>query len=76
MRLPSNWKRRSTQQHAREGEQVGTAPWIAERVQRGKGGRNETEDVTWGPRDSQVLPKYEKIKGVALKGTKRDGISK
>ena len=31
-------------------------------------GRSETEDVTWGPRDSQVLPKYEKIKGVVLKG--------
>jgi len=35
----------------------------------GKRGTKETEDVTWGPRDSQVLPKYENNKGIALKGT-------
>ena len=29
----------------------------------------ETEDVTWGPRDSQVLLKYEEIKGIVHKGT-------
>jgi len=37
----------------------------------GKGDRSgvkETEDVTWGPRDSQVLPKYEEIKGPPLRG--------
>jgi len=31
-------------------------------------GTKETEDVTWGPRDSQVLPKYEEIKGLPLRG--------
>ena len=38
----------------------------------GKGDRSEveeTEDVTWGPRDSQVLFKYERTKKIALKGT-------
>jgi len=45
------------------------------REEYGKGARNgpkgveETKDVTWGPRDSQGLLKYGKIKGIALKGT-------
>ena len=37
----------------------------------GEGSRDETretKDVTWGPRDPQVLLKYEEIKGTALKG--------
>ena len=32
-------------------------------------GRSQTKDVTWGPWDPQVLPKYEGIKVIALKGT-------
>ena len=42
----------------------------------GRSGTKETEDVTWGPRDSQVLPKYEEIKGPPLRGWRRDGINK
>jgi len=44
--------------------------WIAQGAQRVKGAKEieETEDVTWGPRDSQVLPKYEEIKGSPLRG--------
>ena len=59
---------RGTQQHAVEGKnksEDGFRP-IA-RVQGRKGDRGEvreTEDVTWGPRDSQVLFKYEGIKGI------------
>ena len=34
----------------------------------GGSGTKETEDVTWGPRDSQVSPKYEGIKGSPLRG--------
>ena len=41
----------------------------------GRKGAKGTEDVTWGPRDSQVLPKYEEIKGSPLKGWGCDGIS-
>jgi len=37
--------------------------------ERGESGTGETEDVTWGPRDSQVLLKIRKIKGIAHKGT-------
>ena len=35
---------------------------------RGESEIEETEDVTWGPGDPQVLLKYEEIKGIALKG--------
>jgi len=31
-------------------------------------GTKETEDVTWGPRDSQALFKYEEIRGSPLRG--------
>jgi len=36
---------------------------------RGESEVEETEDVTWSPRDSQVLLKYGKIKKITLKGT-------
>ena len=53
----------------RKRNKSGQLPGLQREYRQGKGGGSETEDVTWGPRDSQVLPKYEKIKGIALKGT-------
>ena len=70
--FPRSWKgaRHTATRRGRENGSIDRAP-RPQRKHRGRGGRSETketEDVTWGPRDSQVLPKYEEIKGSPLKG--------
>ena len=54
----------------KENESIDSLSGYKANIEREEGGSGtkETEDVTWGPRDSQVLPKYEEIKGSPLRG--------
>ena len=59
----------SNAQRRRNGSKYGLLGHRESTGERGQRGKQETEDVTWGPRDSQALLKYEEIKRITLKGT-------